>query len=735
MQTREFLPSWEWAGLLSPILLILFFCRGRTRAFAICVFAFGIGFFYATFRAEIRLADSVPPALEWRDIVAEGTVRGLPSVNERRTRFDFDIEKIVSPPESESVQLRARLSDYHRGSPLPFLQSGARLRIKIRIRPPRANYNPRGFDYAGHLFGQGVRAAGYVRDREQITVLEEGGGFRESLRRRALSLPQSGELIAALVVGYRSGMDEEQWRVLRRTGVAHLFSISGTHIALAAGFAAMLGGFFWRRSRFLMRIMPAQKAALLLALPMVASYALLAGLGVPVQRGALMFFAAAIAMLGGGATNAANAAAFAAMIVAVADPWAVSSSGFWLSFMLAAAVIAAANAGGGFVIRLLKLQVLLSLFAMPLTLWFFNEASLASPFANFAAVPLAGFIILPLALLDVVLPGDILWKIAGEVLEWFWRFLTWIADSPFASRRTDAPLWLFALACAGAAWMLMPNPIPLRWTGIAPIVAMLLWTPQAPVDGAFRATFLDVGQGASAAVETKNYAAVYDAGPPFASGILEQFLRGRGRPLDMLIVSHDDIDHSGGAERILRTRSDIHFLSSLENDHFLRAMSDNSESCIAGQEWTKDGARFSVLHPPADFDFASAEDNAKSCVIKVSGAGGSVLFSGDIPQEIELHLARRYGDLLRADVLLAPHHGGKDSSSAEFLRAVSPKFVVFSAGAGNRFGHPREDAIQRAKEAGAKVYRTDRDGAIVMEISEDGIAIETWRNRRRRYWH
>ena len=680
----------------------------------------------------MRLAERVPAALEWRDIVVEGTVRGFPVRDARRARFDFDIARSVSPP--FPLQLRARLYDYHRGAPSPFLQDGARLRIKVRIRPPRQNFNPRGFDYAGHLFARGVRAAGYVRARDEMEMLSEGGGFRDSLRQRALELPRGGELVSALVVGDRSRMTEEQWRVLRRTGVAHLFSISGTHIALAAGFAAFVGGFAWRRSRRLMRLMPAQKAALLFAVPAVLGYAWLAGLGVPVRRGALMFLAAAAAMLGGGATGAANAAALAAFVVVAADPWAVSSPGFWLSFMLAGAVMAAASAPGGFLLRLLKLQALLSLFAMPLTLWFFNEASLASPLANFVAVPLFGFIILPLALLDVLLPGDILWRMAGAILEWFWQFLEYVSESPFAARQTAAPRWLFAAACAGGAWMLMPRGTPLRWTGIAPIAAMLLWLAPSPSAGEFRMTAMDVGQGAAIVVETQNRALVYDAGPAFAFGILDKYLRGRGRPPDMLVVSHDDIDHSGGAKRLMRAHPPMKFLSSLPEKHRLRLLHPaRSESCAAGQKWTWDGVRFEVLHPPAGF--AAANDNANSCVIKISAKGGAALLAGDIPQSVERRLARHYGDGLRAEIALAPHHGGADSSSSEFLRAVSPQAALFSAGAGNRFGHPREDVLKRTRDSGAKIYRTDKDGALVADITDAGMQIVKWRDIYRRYWH
>ncbi len=726
LQTQDSLPPWEWALAFLPPLVWAIWRRARAPML-ICIFFVGWG--YAAYRAESRLAERVPAAHEWRDIVVEGVVRGFPDNDERRTRFDFDIERIVLPP--MDLQLRARLSDYHYGKSFAFLQNGARLRMKIRIRPPRTNLNPRGFDYAGYLFARGIRAAGYVRARDKVVLLSAGEGVRGALRRRALSLPHGGELVSALLVGDRSQMRNEQWRVLRRTGVAHLFSISGTHIALVAGVAAFWGGFFWRRNRKLMRIMPAQKAALLAAIPFVAGYAWLAGLEVPVQRGALMFLAAAAAMLAGGAIGATNAIAVAAIVVTFADPWAVLSAGFWLSFMLAGAVVAASSAGGNFFIRLFKLQFLLSLFAIPLTLQFFNEASLASLPANLVAVPLTGFVILPLIFLDLFIPGDVLWYLAAEVLTQCFSFLRWLSDFPFAALQTNAPWWFFATACAGGAWMLMPRGTPLRWAGAAPIIAMLLARAPSPEAGDFKMTVLDVGQGAAAVVETENHLLVYDTGPPFAFRIIDDFLRGHG-DLDMIVVSHDDIDHSGGAARLLKARPPKVFLSSLSAGHLLRH-NTNAKSCTAGDEWEWDGVHFAVLHPSGET--AEGDDNAKSCVIQITAAGGTALLSGDIPREVELRLAARYGDSLRANVLLAPHHGGADSSAIPFLETVSPAAVIFSAGDGNRFGHPREDVVARAEDFGAAIYRTDKDGAIVAEFSTSGVAMTRWRDEYFRYWH
>jgi competence protein ComEC len=599
LQGQEELPSLSGMLLLLPPAFAAWRLKGKRRTAALLLFVFGFGFYWAACRAEWRLAQTLPPELEWRDIIVEGTVRGLPQTNEQRTRFDFDIERIVSP--TMPLRLRVRLADYHRsGTPLAEIFNNAQLRLVVRIRPPSARLNPHGFDYAGYLFATGVRAVGYVRHREQVEIVRPGGGWREALRRQALAQPQQGDLLAAFVVGDRSAIDESQWRVLQRTGTAHLLSISGTHITLAAGFAALLVGWLWRRQQWLMRIMPAQKAAIVAAVPVALAYALLAGFGVPVRRSFLMFFAVAVALLSGGISSASQVMALAALVVVVVDPWAVSSAGFWLSFMLAGAVVLVlGSTGGRNWWHLLRVQCLISFFAMPFTLWFFNQASLLSPLANVVAVPVVGFFILPLVLLDVLLPGNALWTVASWGLSTLWAFLDYLSALPFAAwQPAAAPWWLFILACAGGIWLIMPAGMPARWTGMFPVLAMLLWQPSPLPVGTFHMTVLDIGQGTSVVIKTTNHTLVYDAGRSYAAKEIDSYLRGEGRRnLDMLIVSHDDIDHSGGAAELMHLKSPVKLLSSLPDSHPAVIAATHHQPCEAGQMWTWDGVTFEILHP------------------------------------------------------------------------------------------------------------------------------------------
>ena len=399
-------------------------------------------------------------------------------------------------------------------------------------------------------------------------------------------------------------------------------------------------------------------------------------------------------------------------------------------------IFAFAGSGSRPVRSFARMQILVSVFAAPLTLLFFNQASLAAPLANLVAVPVAGFAVLPMALANVLLPGDWLWKLAGFILQNLWRLMEWMSAQPYAAwSPAAAPWWLFVAAAAGGAWTLAPAGTPFKWAGLFPVAAMLLWSPPPPRD--MRAVFLNAGQGPAVVIQAGGKALLYDAGPPFAGRLaVAPFLRGEGiRKLDAVIVSHDDSDHRGGAGDILRMFEVDNLFASFAVS--LRAKSGEMKSaarCEAGTEWEWGGARFAFLHPRAEDYGAGFSDNAMSCVLRAETARGSVLLAGDVPSETELALAARLGTRLESDALLAAHHGSRHSTTEAFLERVSPDYAVFSAGAGNRFGHPHPDALSRAKKSGAKILRTDRDGAIVMDFTAEGIRVEKWRERREYRW-
>jgi competence protein ComEC len=263
----------------------------------------------------------------------------------------------------------------------------------------------------------------------------------------------------------------------------------------------------------------------------------------------------------------------------------------------------------------------------------------------------------------------------------------------------------------------------------------------SPRPGSVWFDVLDVGQGLSAIVRTAHHVLVFDTGPAFSSDadsgsrIVVPYLRGEGvSRVDAVIVSHDDRDHSGGTESLLQATPVGWVASPLPAGDPRLALARRTLRCFAGQRWEWDGVRFEMLHPSwASYNKGAARDNDRSCVLRVVASGGSVLLTADIERAAEAQLLERAAAPLPADVLVVPHHGSATSSSDAFVERVQPRIAIVPVGHRNRFGHPAAAILERYARAGAAIYRTDRDGAVLVRLEKD-ITVRTWRGLRRRYW-
>jgi competence protein ComEC len=316
------------------------------------------------------------------------------------------------------------------------------------------------------------------------------------------------------------------------------------------------------------------------------------------------------------------------------------------------------------------------------------------------------------------------------------QFLELCAALPGALWEQHAPApWAIVLALAGVAWLLAPRGIPGRFCGLALLAPAFVLRPAVPPAGEAWITTLDVGQGLAVTVQTATRTLVYDAGPAFGESdtggrrIVPE-LRARGRTqVDLLVLTHEDFDHIGGALTLLETVEVEGLASSLPARHGLNALARTPRRCRAGEAWEWDGVRFAFLHPRAG-DSAVRRNN-QSCVLKISAAAGSMLLTGDIERQAELALLHHPD--LRSDIVLAPHHGSRSSSSAEFIAQVAPRWAIVAAGYRNRFGHPSAEVLERYRSAGAAILRTDRDGAIHAVVGSE-LRVESERARRARYW-
>ena len=761
LQQQAALPELAWAWMLiglPPTLLIKTNSLGTrmARTMLITAFALGLGFYHAAWQAEQRLTVSLPDTWQGRDIEVIGVVAELPHRYEQGLHFSFDVEKVLTP--LAFVPPRIYLSTYYEkhGTPLA-LHAGERWRLTFRLKQPHGSSNPHGFDFELWALENNVRAVGYVHNKGNnlpLNTLANGFSYRietwrEAVRDKFNSIlvnePYVG-VLSALAIGDQSSIPQAQWQVFTRTGVNHLMSISGLHITMLASLGFALTYWLWRRSVRLTLFLPARKAAALVALLAALAYALLSGFAVPAQRTVYMVGAVAAALWLNRNFSLAQILSIALLGVLIPDPWAVLSPGFWLSFGAVALIlyVTAYRIGRShWLMEYGKVQWAMTIGLIPMLLALFQQVSLVSPIANAFAIPLVSLVVVPLALLGAVLPLDAPLWLAHSVMGWTMMLLEWLNGLPLAVWTQHAPpAWSIVAGMLGVLVILLPRGFPARWLGFLLLLPMFLNTPELPAQNTVRLTVFDVGQGLAVGVQTRNHALLYDTGPDFSDGadsgnrILIPSLRAMGiSKLDGLILTHDDTDHTGGTASLLQAMPIDWLSSSLPDGHPLLQHSVNKQRCIAGRSWQWDGVQFEILHPDAaSYTITKIRDNNRGCVLRISIGDRHILLTADIEKESERQLLGEHADKLAAEFLVVPHHGSKTSSTDEFIAAVRPDYAVFTVGYLNRFGHPKQEVVQRYANSGAQLLRSDEDGAILVELNTQGLRVERYRKTHGRYW-
>ncbi len=718
---------WLLASLL-PGLLALRYRSLRLPASFLLAFAGSHGW------ALLNEPPLLDPSLWGRDLLVTGRITGLPtsSGDARRFRLDADSLVDVDTGREQHGRWRLRVAWYRAAVPV---YSGERWQLRLRLKPARSYRNPGSFDYRGWLYRQGIRYTGYVRDGEGTRRLAAAPGWSLDHWRQQLAEgidsapvnPTSAALLRALTLGDRSGISESQWRVFRRTGTNHLVAISGLHVGLVAGLLMWLTNAGWRRIPSLCRRLPAQQAAAWAGLAGALGYAALAGFSLPTQRALLMLLVLLGAILLRRPLRPGQGLALALIAVLLFDPAAVSSAGFWLSFLAVAAILVVIDGpprGWSRIGQWVKLQWAVALGLAPLLLFFFQQVPWLGPLVNLFAIPFFSLLIVPLALLGILLPlpllSDACLGLAGWLLDRGLAGLQLLADVEGVVQGLPRPsLAALALALPGIFLLMLPRGVPGRYLGLVACLPLLLVNVNRPATGGFLFTLLDVGQGTAAVVRTRDHVLVYDTGPGFRSGfntgsaVVAPYLRQLGLDkIDLLILSHGDKDHAGGARGLLAEMSANVRLSGEP----ARLRGITAEPCVAGRQWRWDGVLLEILHPASGHH---ATGNDASCVLRVSNAAGKVLLTGDIEAASEQRLSRVLASG-GVDVVTAPHHGSRSSSTAGFIATVAARDVLVSAGWRNRYGFPVPEVMARWQAAGSRVLNTADEGAISYRFAADG---------------
>ena len=740
------LPDAQWLWLVFPFVISLY-KYPSSRIYL----ALPLGFLWVVAHGLWVLSSDLPDDLIKQDILVNGEIATLPEADKIQTRFVLNVNSIEYQGKIIDGPKRIRLNWYGK---TPKIHAGQQWQLLVRLKPAHGMQNPGGFDYEKWLFERGIRATGYVRKSDDNIMVRDADTFsvnhlRENLKLKIKHFLPNSEfrgLVMALAIGDRSEITDSQWKVLTATGTNHLVAISGLHIGLVAGGVYFIFLFLFKRSRNFLLIIPAYKAAAIAALCAAFIYAMLAGFAVPTQRALIMIAVVMLGTLINKRFSFFQIISYALLAVLLIDPFSAMSIGFWLSFIAVAAILYAMQGRlktSGLWWQWGRVQWVASLALAPILIFAFQSFSLISPLANIVAVPWVSFVTVPLLLMGMLLSffepvGLGLMFLVSESLNVLWLVLDYFADFRFSLWQQFSPqTWTLFPAFIGIVLAIAPRGFPVRYLSILFLLPLFLVKPEKLEENEMRFSLLDVGQGLSAVVQTRNHVLVYDTGPRFRSGfntgesVILPFLKKFAvDKLDVLMISHGDNDHIGGLQSILENISVDTVISGVMK----KTPQKNAKPCLAGQQWQWDGVNFEILHP-SEPEFIDKGNNG-SCVLRVSVADQVILLTGDIEKKAESSLIEKYSEKIRANILIAPHHGSNTSSTATFIEAVEPDWVLFPAGYVNRFRFPTKKVLGRYLEREVPYLTTGESGAIEVLIGyEEGMSIGHYRLQNKYFWH
>ncbi len=618
------------------------------------------------------------------------------------------------------------------------------------------------------------RLFAYLKDAKVLREVHTRGSILSWFRSRRERLHEyltvciggdSGSFISAITTGTRTTISDELRDAFGATGLTHILSISGTHFGF---FATLIFGLFrvmitmmpYRALQKLTLYVSPSHAAALASLPFVCSYLLISGASFPTVRSFIMILIFIVGLLIGRKGFWFNSLLIAATLICVWDPSAFLSVSFQLSFL--AVFIIGPFLGDKrkdsldhgrlskvllFMRKSLLLSLTVSLGTAPLVAYYFHYFSVISPVSNLIITPLIGFILVPLSLFSgfvFISTGYYpIHTILDLATEQALKGIRFFASMPLAEIKIPAfpPLVVVVFYTALALYAAYTlsrkgSPSTTHFTPVKFFVPAFLCISLFVYSifllserKGLTATFLDVGQGDASIIETTGgKTIIIDTGRTGRE--VESYLRFLGkRSIDVLVITHADADHSGGAPPILRRFKvkelwDNGLLSYQE--HLLG--STIHRSLTRGDEARREGFMIQILHPYEGFyssDRRASEGNNDSLVMKIMGKRRSILYTADVAGDAEEDMVH-LGNVLKSDVLKVSHHGSHVSTHEDFLKAVSPAIAVISVGRDNRFGHPHGDTLRRLEDV--RVYRTDKDGAIKLSEGEAGFGVKTYRN-------
>ena len=745
---------------ITILLMLLLSCSlfVRRQVLVLPVFILLLGFSWANYVFTVHFESQLPSEYEGVTIVLTGEVDGLPAKNAQSSRFNFKINQAKTISNETIAELsnhKVVLSCYH--CYMDFLPE-QEWSLSVRLKRPHSYASWGAFDYEKYLFRNRIIATGYIRIKDQNELINSKSGFSitqlryqiRSLLNQTLSDKNNAKsIIAALMIGDKSHFSNQQQLTFQKTGISHLMAISGLHIGLAFMVTIWLLKWVLFPVAQLFNWVPRQKLVLIPALFVALSYSALAGFAISTQRALIMLCLFVLARFCARELSLLKVLLMTVVVIFVVDPLSILDVGFWLSCSAVLVIGLAAQYQNLKKIQdselhnnlsLIKLQPLLWIGMLPVTLLFFGKISLLSPIINLLMVPLFCGVLIPITLFALVLYLIGLNQLSNSllsVLSYCYQQVYWVLETisewPIAQvsltpmRIIDWLLFVLVILAYYKKWRLK-HILALLFV----IVFFVFNNPRNLEADEYIVTLLDVGQGLSMVIEAPDYVLVYDTGPAYSSGfstaqsVLIPYLQRRGiRQIDMLIISHADNDHIGG----LKTLTEA-----IEIKQILTSRVDKipgATNCQKGQIWSVEGIDFEIISPDEGTPQGS---NNRSCVLIVSNGFKKTLISGDIERQVERYLVNNESDI-SADILLVPHQGSKTSSTATFIDVVKPDLALIAAGYRNHYGHPHNDVVSRYKNRNINIASTIDSGSILLKINKKDVNIKSYRRSNKGFWN
>ena len=612
--------------------------------------------------------------------------------------------------------------------------------------------NPGQFDERNYYAQMGVSAC-----ITRAKIVENGGGkdfLRETLWQfrnflgnglEQIFSEQDAALLKGMLLGDRSAMDAETKTLYKDAGIMHIFAVSGLHITFLG-----MGLYYLLRKAYL----PVIPAAFF-GVTIMVLYGMMIGMPVSAVRAVGMFVCRLAAECIGRTYDMLTALAVCAVVMLAIHPLYLYHAGFLLSFsaVCAVAVLKPAIQPDKKLPPLLDslfMSLAITVFTLPVQLYFYYEAPMYAVFLNLAVIPLAG---VALVLGTAALAISFLLRQAAVIPAFFVHLIftsyeegsRFFSGIPGSIRTVGKPeVWQLAGFYLLIGVLLFCKKLIWKYKVGLLCGAVLLFAVNGRAD--LRVTFLDVGQGDCICMELPDGSAwLYDGGSTSVSGTgtyrIEPFLKSRGITyLDGIFVSHPDEDHVNGVEELLERDGVAVGLLVLpcterqEKSGFFRLLSLAEERNIpvlwleAGMEWEEGGVSMSCLHPAGGF--VGEDTNAASAVLYLSYGSFSMLLTGDVEGTGEKELLQRLKEegIENLSVLKVAHHGSKYATKEDFLEILTPKLAVISAGKGNSYGHPHKETLQRLESAGSVILQTPESGAIIVRYRHGTLEIEKHKN-------